>query len=41
VYPGEGHGWGLLQHRVDFAERVERFLAQHLGSAVAQPPAPK
>ncbi|MFN7693620.1 MAG: prolyl oligopeptidase family serine peptidase [Burkholderiales bacterium] len=30
VYPGEGHGWALPKHRIDFAERVERFLAQHL-----------
>ena len=35
VYPGEGHGWGLLQHRIDFAERVERFLAQHLTAPAA------
>jgi dipeptidyl aminopeptidase/acylaminoacyl peptidase len=30
VYPGEGHSWALLKHRVDFAERMERFLAKHL-----------
>lgn len=30
VYPGEGHGWRLPANRVDFAERLERFLAQHL-----------
>lgn len=29
-YPGEGHYWALLKTRVDFAQRVERFLAQHL-----------
>jgi dienelactone hydrolase len=30
VYPGEGHGWFKLETRVDFAQRMERFLAQHL-----------
>lgn len=30
VYPGEGHGWLRVEHRVDFAHRVEKFLAQHL-----------
>jgi dipeptidyl aminopeptidase/acylaminoacyl peptidase len=30
VYPGEGHGWLLFEHRVDFAQRIENFLAQHL-----------
>ena len=30
VYEGEAHGWGLLSTRIDFAQRVERFLAQHL-----------
>ena len=30
VYPGEGHGWRLPANRVDFAERLERFLAPHL-----------
>jgi len=39
VYPGEGHGWGLLKNRVDFAERIERFLAQHLAQLLMQPPA--
>ncbi len=29
-YPGEGHGFSLLQNRVDFARRVEQFLATHL-----------
>ena len=24
------HRWALPKHRIDFAERVERFLAQHL-----------
>ena len=31
VYEGEGHGWYLTQHQVDFAHRVEAFLARHLG----------
>jgi dipeptidyl aminopeptidase/acylaminoacyl peptidase len=30
VYSGEGHGFYLTKNRVDFAERMERFLAQHL-----------
>jgi acetyl esterase/lipase len=30
VYPLEGHGWQLMQTRLDFALRVERFLARHL-----------
>ena len=31
VYEGEGHSWLKVQTRVDFAQRLERFLAQHLG----------
>ncbi len=30
VYPGEGHSWQRADHRTDFAQRLERFLAQHL-----------
>lgn len=30
TYPGEGHGFGSLKHRVDFAERMAEFLARHL-----------
>lgn len=30
LYPDEGHGWFLVANRVDFAERLERFLAKHL-----------
>lgn len=30
LYPDEGHGWFLVPNRVDFAERLERFLAKHL-----------
>lgn len=30
VYTGEGHGFGALRNRLDWAARVERFLAQHL-----------
>ncbi len=30
VYVGEGHGWLKLETRVDFARRVEAFLARHL-----------
>jgi len=30
VYGGEGHGWLLVANRVDWAQRMERFLAEHL-----------
>jgi acetyl esterase/lipase len=30
VYPDEGHGWFKLDNRLDFARRMEAFLAQHL-----------
>jgi dipeptidyl aminopeptidase/acylaminoacyl peptidase len=30
TYPGEGHGFSILKNRVDFATRMERFLAQSL-----------
>lgn len=30
TYPGEGHGFAVLKNRVDFARRLEAFLAQHL-----------
>jgi dipeptidyl aminopeptidase/acylaminoacyl peptidase len=30
TYPGEGHGWRKLENDVDFAQRLERFFAQHL-----------
>ncbi|MFT7774267.1 alpha/beta fold hydrolase [Roseateles sp.] len=29
-YPGEGHGFAVVKNRVDFAERMEAFLAKHL-----------
>lgn len=32
-YPGEGHGFAVLKNRVDFAERMEAFLAKYLGPA--------
>jgi dienelactone hydrolase len=31
LYPGEGHGWFKQETRVDFARRMEAFLARHLG----------
>ena len=31
VYDGEGHGWNKLENRVDFWNRVERFLGTHIG----------
>jgi dipeptidyl aminopeptidase/acylaminoacyl peptidase len=30
TYTGEGHGFAILKNRVDFAERMEAFLAQAL-----------
>jgi dipeptidyl aminopeptidase/acylaminoacyl peptidase len=30
VYADEGHGWQTLKTRVDFAQRLEAFLARHL-----------
>ena len=30
TYPGEGHGFGSARNRVDFAQRMEAFLAKHL-----------
>lgn len=30
TYPGEGHGFGVLKNRIDFAQRMEAFLARHL-----------
>jgi acetyl esterase/lipase len=30
TYPGEGHGFAVLKNRVDFAQRLETFLARHL-----------
>ena len=30
VYDDEGHGWLKVANRIDFALRLEKFLAQHL-----------
>jgi dipeptidyl aminopeptidase/acylaminoacyl peptidase len=30
TYPGEGHGFSMQKNRVDFADRMAAFLAQHL-----------
>jgi acetyl esterase/lipase len=41
TYPDEGHSWRLTQTHVDFAQRVEKFLAEHLlapPGAAAVPP---
>jgi len=35
VYDGEGHGWSLPKNRIDFWQRVERFLYKYIG----KPPA--
>ncbi len=32
-YPDEAHGWRELSAQIDFARRVEAFLAKHIGSA--------
>lgn len=31
TYSEEGHGWSLVDNRVDFWSRVERFLNRHIG----------
>ena len=31
TYAGEGHGWSLAKNRIDFWQRVERFLDRHIG----------
>jgi prolyl oligopeptidase PreP (S9A serine peptidase family) len=36
LYPDEGHGWRLVETRLDFWGRVERFLDRHIGKE-AQP----
>jgi dipeptidyl aminopeptidase/acylaminoacyl peptidase len=30
VYPDEAHGWLKPENRLDWAQRLERFLAEHL-----------
>jgi dipeptidyl aminopeptidase/acylaminoacyl peptidase len=30
VYSDEGHGWYKLENQLDFARRMEDFLARHL-----------
>ena len=40
VYKGEGHGWRLQRNALDFAQRMERFLGQHLKAAGASVPPP-
>ena len=35
TYTNEGHSWRLTQTQVDFAQRVEKFLAEHLLQAPA------
>ena len=32
IYGDEGHGWTLPKTRIDFWNRVERFLNQHIGT---------
>jgi dipeptidyl aminopeptidase/acylaminoacyl peptidase len=32
VYDGEGHGWNKLETQLDFAKRLEDFLAKHLAA---------
>jgi dipeptidyl aminopeptidase/acylaminoacyl peptidase len=31
TYDGEGHGWSLAKNRIDFWQRVERFLDRQIG----------
>jgi dipeptidyl aminopeptidase/acylaminoacyl peptidase len=37
-YADEGHGWELPETKIDFARRVEQFLARHLGPEAAAAP---
>jgi len=37
TYEKEGHGWELVQDRVDFWRRVDKFLAKHIGGRPALP----
>ena len=37
TYPGDGHGFAAIKNRVDFAQRVEAFLAKQLGAEAAAP----
>ncbi|WP_431047686.1 alpha/beta hydrolase family protein [Roseateles sp. L2-2] len=39
TYRGEAHGFGNLDNKVDFAKRVEAFLAKHLKDAADAPAA--
>ncbi|MGX4643313.1 alpha/beta hydrolase family protein [Massilia sp. SYSU DXS3249] len=34
-YLNEGHGWSLVENRIDFWGRVEKFLDQHIGKGAA------
>lgn len=36
TYPGEAHGFGNVKNRIDFAQRMEAFLAAHLGPSLRQ-----
>ena len=38
AYEDEGHGFLLLKNQVDFWQRVERFLAQHLAAVAPKTP---
>jgi len=38
TYPEEGHSWRQVSTRVDFAKRLEAFLAKHLAGPVADAP---
>lgn len=31
-YVGEGHGWSVMENRLDFWTRVEKFLDKHIGA---------
>lgn len=36
VYGDEGHGWVKRETRIDFWTRVEKFLAEHIGTGTAK-----
>jgi acetyl esterase/lipase len=40
-YSGEAHGWSLPKNRIDFWQRVERFLDRHIGAGAVAAAAAK
>ena len=38
VFEGEAHGWRKPEHQIDFARKLEAFLARHLGGEASARP---